>query len=333
MTTKPAKSLEDLAKEVIDTQQGLSSLDALNVLFSPPSSQGDGDPQQPVVEPTPAPTAVAPTANVPPTAAEPPKGEPDVLKLVPDKFRDKDVQSSVEKMTKSYTELEAQLKREQDEKANMQRILDSLAAPRPVHSPQIQVPQDDDVDDAAFFERPKESVAKMAERIAAQKVLQYHADMEKARFIEGFRVTHPEFDQLRPEIMEVLAARPDLDRDQRNLPIVFEMARQVKARKLADLRASLGIQPLQPAPPYAPGPANPAQGPVDREQLKAELLEAIKAELSKRRAASGIQGGSTPVNPSDRMNQPPNQKPLTPEDMILKEMMESGPKKLGIDLD
>ena len=329
MSNQPVKSLEDLAKEVIDTQQGLSSLDALNVLFNPPAlNPAPAAPVQPVVEPTPALTAVAPTAPVP-VIPESPMGEP-ILNLFPDKFKDKDVQTSVTKMTKSYTDMEAELRKEKDEKANMQKILDSLSAPRSVTPAPIQAPQDDDIEDAQFFEKPKEMVAKMVERIAAQKILQYHADMERARYIEGFRTQHQDFDQMRGEILEVLAARPDLDKDQRNLPIVFEMARQLKVRKINDLKASLGLatpslQPVQPA-------SIQAQMPLDREKLKEELMEAIRAELQKRKSASGIQGGSAPVNPSDRLSPAPVVKPMTEEERILQEMMDSGPKTLSLNL-
>jgi hypothetical protein len=233
-------------------------------------------------------------------------------------------------MAKSYTELEAELKREKDERTNMQKIIDSYTAPKQTAQPSITVPQDEDIEDAQFFEKPKDMVTKIAERIAAQKVLQYHNDMERARYIDAFRQQHPDFDQMRGEILEVLAARQDLDKDQRNLPIVYQMAKQLKMKKLDDLRSSLGLTntPTQPVVP----PTQPVVPPIDMDKLKEELLEAMKAELQKRKSASGIQGGSTPVSPSDRLHPEPNQKPMTPEDQILSEMMNSGPKKLAIDL-
>jgi len=286
------------------------------------------NPQQ-VVVPTPAPTAVALTATAPVTP-EPPKGEPNVLESMPEKFRDKDVQSSITKMSKSYGDLEAELKKERDEKANMQRILDSLSTPKPPIMQPPQVPQEEEIEDSAFFEKPRETVMKVAERIAAQKILQYHADMEKAKFIDGFRTTHADFDQLRGEILEVLSARPDLDRDQRNLPIVYEMAKQLKVKKINDLRASLGLG--SPNPIYNTQQPQAVQEPIDREKIKEELMEAIRVEIQKRRSASGIQGGSAPINPDSRLNPAPAVKPMTPEEQILSEMMNSGPKKLAIDL-
>ena len=330
MSNKPVKSIEDLAKEVLDTQEGLKSVDDLKTLFETPRPQpavAPAVPQQ-VAEPTPAPTAVAPTVTVPPTV-EPPKGEPDVLGLVPEKFRDKDVQTAIGKFTKSYADLEAELKKEKDERANMQKIIDSLAAPKPSVTPSIPLPTEEAFDDAAVFEKPVEVITKIAEKIASQKVLQYHADNERAKYIENFRAQHKDFDQVRPEMMEVLAVRRDLDSDQRNLPIVYELAKQLKAKKIADLRASLGLAASQPVAQPTP---TPAPVPEDREKLKEELLEAIRSELQKRKAASGIQGGSTPVNPTDRLQPAPTQKTLTPEEAILAEMLASGPKKLAIDL-
>jgi hypothetical protein len=329
MANQPTKDLDALVKDVIDTQQGLSRLDDLNILFNPPAPNPvSAAPVTAVAVPTPAPTAVAPTASVPLTA-EPPKGEP-ILDLIPDKFKEKDVQAAVSKMSKSYTQLEADLQKEKDEKANMQKILDSLAAPRPAGpAPVLPAPKEDDIQDADFFEKPKDMVTKIVERVSAQKILQYHADMERARYIDGFRAQHADFDQVRGEVLEVLSARPDLDKDQRNLPIVYEMAKQLKVKKMNDLRASLGLN----APIVTPTPTPaPAPEPVDREKMKEEILAVLKAELQRRRDASGIIGGSAPINPSDRLNPAPITKPITEEDRILQEMMDSGPKKLTIDL-
>jgi len=330
MAQKPVRSIEDLAKDVLDSQEGLKSIEDLKSLFETPQiPEGVQQPvSQQVVEPTNAPAAVAPTAQVPPQQVEPPKGEPNILEALPDKFRDRDVLSSVEKMAKSYTELEADLKREKDEKANMQKILDSLSSPKQTTiQPNIQVPKEEAIDDAQFFETPTTAVTRIAERIAAQKILQYHSDMERARYIEGFRSQHPDFDAVRQEVLEVLAARPDLDKDQRNLPIVYEMAKQFKARKLSDLRTSLGLTNTP-----APQPAPQQDLPVDKDKMKEELLEAIKVELQKRKNASGIQGGSAPVNPINRLNPAPAQKPMTLEDQVIADMMSAGPKKLAIDL-
>lgn len=329
--TKP-KSLEELAKEVLDTQEGISPQD-FDVLINPggPNVMNPPPVSQPIVEPTPAPAAPAPTAPAPVPSTESLVGEPNILELVPEKFRDKDVQSSIGKMAKHYQDLEAELKKQQDEVANMQKIMQSLATtPAPVPQVQALRPQEPEIKDADFFEKPLETVKRLVDQRTSERLQQYHADQERSKFVNDFRTARPDFDLVRQEIMDVLAARPDLDRDPRNLPIVYEMAKQLKVKKISDLKASLGLeQPvIQPTPVL-----QPAAQPLDREQLKAELVAEIIAEANRRKKLQGLQGGTPPITPQARVAQISSPTPATPEDQIFSDMMTSGPKKLSIELD
>lgn len=325
-----ADTLKDLEQNVEDRKTGLRSADELKAFFD--GVTGNTAPEQaPAAEPAPAPALVptappepAPVAEPTPAPPEPAKGEHNVMDLIPEQFRDKDVPTSLGKITKSYADLQAELTKQRDELANMNRLVKSVMEKEPQYVPQQPVATGpaDDIEDSAFFENPKEAVSKMAARIAATQILAYHTAVQKQAYVDNFKAQNSDFENYREDIVAILRARPDLDKDERNLPLVFELAKQRKVQRLVEMKTQLGIQ----VPPSAPA--------LDLETIKKEAYEsamkAITEGIAKRQAASGIQGGSTPVQPNTRVQPRVTEKPLTAEDSLMQELLNSGPKKLTL---
>lgn len=325
-----SKSLEELAKTVIDSQEGLVSTADLEALFS------DG-----VVTPTPtsvqstAGTVPNPTITAPSSATSPlPPGEtrqeePLISEFIPEKFRDKDPKVAMQKWHKSYSELESELARQKDEMSNLNKIVKTLSEPepRPITTPTQPIVQaiDDDVEDSTFFDKPKEATSKIAAKIAAQTVLQYHNVMERARKVQDFRGLHKDFDELRSEMTDILKARPDLDQNVDNLPYVYDTAKKMRTKKLEQMREALGIQPsITPQPAPAPVTTVTAEQMVEIEKKAFDKAkEALLEELKRRRAASGNLG-STTTTPSARTQPTTTTKPKSDEDVVMDEMMAAG---------
>ena len=326
MAEEKRKTLEELAAAVANTQQGLTPEEA-SVLFDPPPEPQVPPVTQPAVEPAPAPTPMAPPAQ--PAVAGAVQGEPIDLSVLPEKLRDKDVQTTLHKVAKSYGDLEAELQKQRSDVDNMKKIMESLtrAAPTPTPAP-VSVPKQEDVDDSTFFEKPTRSTEIVAERVAAQKILQYHAGMERNRLINEFKGQHPDFDEVREDMIVILSQRPDLDQNPSNLPMVYNMAKELRVKKMDALRKSLGLD-IQPVVPVAPTPIEP-QFTVDEIVQKAKEL--LLADIKKRRGLSGIQGGSAPTTPQQRVAESGKPADLTPADIVLEEMLKSGPAKLGLEL-
>jgi hypothetical protein len=330
------KTLDDLAKQVIDSQQGLMSVEDLKTFFedTPQAAAPINQvPAEPVIAPTPQAPAVTPTPPV-----EPAVGQPNVQEFVPEKFRDADLATSVQKLSKSYSEVEAELIKERGERANLERMVQSLSTQPPMPEPiQPQAPPpaitgDDEVEDSEFFEKPKEATTKVSKRVAAEvaaaMLIAYHNALTEAsrrtQYVDNFRATHPDFNEYREDMTNILRARPDLDKKAESLPVVYEMARISHKARLDRMRQELGVQA-----PVAPAPAKPQ---INEAELIEKAKLAILSDIQKRRAASGISGGATPVSPAARAAPVVTQTPLTPEDELFKEIMDSGPKKLDLNL-
>ncbi len=337
-----AKTLDDLAKQVIDSQAGLMSVDDLKVFFDdvPPAPNPIN---QTAVEPAPAPAPPASTVT-PTTPVEPVVSQPNVLEFVPEKFNDGNTVTSVQKLTKSYGELEAELRKEREEKANLNNMLQNLSnqpVPEPTFQPTIPQAIDDvdDVEDSMFFDKPKEATTRVSERIskkvasevAASMLIAYHNALTEAskriQFVEAFKAQHPDFGKYREDMAAILRARPDLDKNAQNLPMVYEMAKARYTARLNSMRQELGV---------APAPSDTPPAPAPTQLTEAELIEkakaAILAEIGRRKAASGITGGVPPTSPQVRATPTVTEVPKTAEDQIFDEMMGSGPNRLTLNL-
>lgn len=326
------KTLDELAKKVIDSQEGLVSTADLEALFS----DGIVTPVPTIVQsaagPVPSPTITAPSSSASPLPpGEPVKEEPAISEFIPEKFRDKDPKVAMQKWHKSYSDLESELARQKDEMSNLNKIVKTLSEPelKPITTTTQPITQttDDDVEDSTFFDKPKEATSKIAAKIAAQTVLQYHNVMERARKVQEFRGVHKDFDELRSEMTDILKARPDLDQNVDNLPYVYDTAKKMRTKKLEQMREALGIPmpvTLQPVVPEPVITTVTAEQMIEIEKKAFDKAkEALLEEIKRRRVASGNLGGTT-TTPSERILPTTTTKPKSDEDVIMDEMLAAG---------
>lgn len=313
---------KELAKQVLDTQQGITP-EQLKALIEAEDQTPTPINQVPA-EPASAPAPQASTAQ--PVKTEP-VSEPNVLDLIPEKFRAKDVPTSLTNITKSYSDMEADLRKTKDEMANLNKLVQSFMTKEPAYAPPAPVATtavDGEVDDASFFERPTESTKKVAAQMAAAAIVAYHVQQERQKYVDAFKTKTPDFENYREDMMAILKTRPDLDKDERNLPLVYEMAKQRYANRLQAMKADLGLVQTQ----------QPAASPVDLDALrKAEYLRArddLIAEVAARRQASGIQGAGPAGSPDSRVQDRVTGKVLSDDDQLIQDMLNSGPKKLTL---
>ncbi len=331
MAEKKAKSLEELEQLVTDTQLGLASDKDLMALF-----EDEVPAAQPVQQAQPAPAVVepqqAPATAQPASAEKPVEGEPNPLDFIPEKFRDKDVPTSVAKMSKSYDDLEAEFRRQRETVNKLEGLVRGLAetrpaAPQPVQVPAAQVEPEEEFDDASYLEKPKETITKTAQREAAKIVVtalkSYHEYKTRQQAVEDFRRAHSDMDQYRDEMLTVIKDRPDLDQNPNALPMIYELAKQKASNKLSTLRTSLGV------------PDNP---PITHEEIQRLIDEGTKKkmaefleEVKKRKNASGTLGGGTPTPVIQRGQETSRETPLSPEDQLFQDMLASGPKVLKLE--
>ena len=320
MAENKVPTLEELAEKV---HSGLElGNDEIDVLFGDVNDTSIQEPAQPAPAPAPTPAPRVPTP-------EPAKGQADdgLLNRVPEKFRDKDAATSIEKMSKSYGEVESELARTRNDLSELQRFVQQLSTQRQQQqyaAPQRQVqqaPPEEEVDDAGFYEKPVENTTKIAQREAARilaaGLMQYDQYAMKRTMVDSFKASHPDFDQFRTEMGEVLRENPQWEADPNALPRIYDAAKRKAASK------------LQLVQPQTQNTSN-----VDIEKLKAEWMqEAVqKAQeqllegLKKRKAAAGALGGSAPTTVQQRVTTPSREKPLSFEEQLIKEMRDSGPK-------
>jgi hypothetical protein len=348
------KTLEDLEKIVADGRSGLQSAEDLAALFND-TAEALSATEPPKVEPTTPITGQAPVSEPVPPDGEAGKGEPmeNILELLPEKFRDKDVKSSTEKMVKSYQELEQQFQKQQEEVARLREFVESYVAPKaqaptppptqPTTHPAEAKEGTDEVEfeDVDFLERPREVIPKVTDAIVKKRVqealAQYHnyliAEAQRQKMMEEFKRSHPDFDQYVTEMREILTERPDLNNRIDALPIIYEAAKSRRTQKIEALKAQLGLpnqQPSQTAQVAQGQQTQVPQSPLDiREQIRQALREL--AQENRRRAASGVLGGSAPSTPTQRVEEVPKEQPQSEEDMIFEAMLKSGPKGLQLE--
>jgi len=351
--------MDDLQSQVNDMQMGLTSDDDLQALFDglpevgttepvQAASAGDNPPTPPAPEPTPAPAPApapqpTPAPKPEPTPAptpDPTQGKPPVSD-VPDKFRDVDVQASLNKAVKSYEELEARHAAQEKELANLRKLVGQLTTgttPQPTPSVPTQVPVatptvvDEEIPDSDYFEKPNEAVGKKvlqdlnkyAPELIAKKIMEYHDWNTRQMILRDFRREHPDFDNYVQDILQIAQARPDIDRlpPDQSLPMLYDLAKERARLKLETMKRDLGIPEITPAPQPAPAPA-PSTEEIAK-MVQARLIE----EINRRRRASGITGaeGTPPVNPQDRATPAPKPQEKTYGEEVFDRMMATKPK-------
>jgi len=339
------KTLEELAKQVEQGQSGLQSLDDLVALFAEEPIPAQTPTPEPPVVAAPAPsTAQAPNPQVTPPVNSG-QGEPneDILKRVPDKFRDKDLPSSLEKTVNSYLALEQESTRTKEELLRLRELVENLSRPVPASNQlmqpnaQVATPQegaDDfaDIDDVSVLERPKELILRMVDKraaqIAAAAVGQYHQmqvdQLRRSQIIEQFKAAHSDFDTYVDDMRAVIQARPDLNQRTDSLPVIFDMAKERYRKRIETQRTQLGIVDHTPQQLFTEEMKQSLLVEAT-EKAKREILE----EVRKRRAASGTLPGSTPNTMQSIVEEKPKDKPMTYEEKVFNDMMTSGPNKPG----
>jgi hypothetical protein len=325
------KSLDDLIKQVADTGMGLSpqDLDALlnETVATPTSTQQPAAAGGTTAIPSPA-TTTEPT---------PPKVEPNIQEFLPEELRDADARSSAKKVTKTIADLKDALRKREEELAALQSLA-QVPPPQAWNQPSVPAPvpgkpdDEDEADDSAYWEKPRETVTKQATKIAAQVAAtmleKYHQLQYRQRQIEEFSRNIPDFELYREEMATLARQRPDLENHPNALHILYSAAKQRAGLKADMLRKQLGLE----ATPKPQG--NPPEEPKAPAQTEDQLAEKIKAkilaEIEKRRAAAGLAGGTNPTRPGDRVEDKGKTTPKTYDEEVLEAMLGAGPKRLEL---
>ena len=342
------KSIDEL-KEKVHSGLDLLSDEDLASLFEDAESIAQETPAntQPTSEPSPAPASADPT----PPVGETPKGQANLMNLVPDKFKGEDEAASLSKMIKALQEQEAALTQRSQEVSQLQNVVQELSrkpreeyrpaqpAAQPAAQPKTPEPEVE-VDDMGFLDAPvantkaiatqvaKQVAEEVARRISVEQLKDYDTFALRRTTFEKFRADHSDFDTIRTEFSEACKLHPEWDNDVNGLPKLYELAKTLaKARGVAP--AATSIQP-------SPG--------IDIEKLTAEITakveagavekakQAILEEIKKRRAAAGIISTSPGSTPADRVAIASKTVPLTPEEQAIADMVNSGPNKLDREL-
>lgn len=341
------KTIEEL-KDKVHSGLDLLSDEDLSLLFQEAENVTQASPSATVTEPQPS-NAPAPAEPAPP-AGETAKGQANLMNLMPDKFKDTDEAASLNKMLKAMQEQEAELTRKSQELSQLQNVVHELSRPvepmrvqqqpqRQIQEPQAQQVELPEVDDLSFLDSPVNNTKAIAEvvarqiaeetarRVATEHIRDYDTFSMRRSTFERFRAAHPDFDNLRVEFSEACRLHPEWDNDINGLPKLYELAKTLASALRPGQTQRATQQPQQS---------------VDVEKLKAEIRaeveassfekakQAIKEEIMKRKAASGIVSTTGSTTPAERIA--PNQKtvPLTREEQVFKEMVDSGPKGLDV---
>lgn len=322
MATAQRKTLEELQAEV-EKGLGLTSDEDLKALFDDVdlNTPGQTTPANPPAQH--AGSQATQSGNVTPATGQP----VDVLTHIPEEFRDKDVPTSLGKMTKSISETRSAMSNQAKELQELRDLVESLRQPasavphepQPHRADQPQEDPDEDIDDSMIIEKPKEMIKKLAQREAARIAIaaltQYDTAARRERAIEAFRTSHPDFDGLRDEMGAVVKEYPQLNRDPNALPKIYDLAKKRAEKKMEALRVSMGA----------------TSTPINEEEIIAKAVDRIKQEVAKRRSASGTLPAGQGVSPDQRVTSPQRTIQKTPDEQLFDEILNSGPAKLTIE--
>lgn len=346
MAENKGKTIEEL-KDKVHLGLDVLSDEELAVLFEDAEGILQEAPTTP--QPTPDPSIAPASAEVTPPVTETPKGQADLLNLVPEKFREKDEAASLTKMIKALQEQEATLTQKSQEVSQLQNVVQELSRkPREEYRPTSQVPQpaaqptrtpepEVEMDDLGFLDAPVANTkaialqvaTKVAEEVARRISVEHLKDYDtfalRRTTFDKFRSEHPDFDTIRTEFSEACRMHPEWDNDVTGLPKLYDLAKiLVKAK---------GVTPA-----VTPAQSSPA---IDIERLTAEITakveagavekakQAIKEEILRRKAAAGIVSTSPASTSTERVAASSRTVPLTPEEKTFQDMMDSGPKGLS----
>ena len=332
MTEPKKKTIQELMEKV-HSGIDLSSEEDLAALFEEVPAQQVPTPSQgnPGITPNepPKPNA-APNTPAPAPGEE---GQAGLLNILPEKFRKGDDATSVASLAQSYTDLETEHSKTAERLAQAERRLQELDTVTPEVNPlQVaqpgQVTDEEEIDDATFFEKATESARKIARqeiaRVLPTAFQQYDTFSLRRTAVAAMKRLHPDFDNFRSEMLEVIKEHPEWDADIRALPKIYDSAKQKAATKF-----------------QAVNPSSSVQAPVDVEKLKDDirkemavdrqtLVASIVDEIKKRKSAAGVIAGSQSTTVEQRVVEQPRTTPKTPEEEMFDEMLASGPNRLVI---
>lgn len=338
-TPKAGSKLEQIREKVHSGLDLLSDED-LAAFFEEAEREALGqipteEATQTQTQPSVAPVKVEST----PPVEEPSKGQAGLMDLLPDKFKDKDEAAALSKMVKALQELESENTRKSQELSQLSNVVQELSkapvrreeyAPTARQVPKQAEPEEDDVDDSIFFDKPTESTKRVFQKEFKKAIVdalhEYDTFALRRDTLARFKESHPDFDSLRNEIVEVCRIHPEWDNDLNGLPKIYDAAKALASARNIALNVNKPASAITPA--------------VDVEKLKAELKaelesssfekakQAIIEEIKRRKAAAGIISSSRTSTPQERVNPQPTTTPLTEEEKIFKAMMDSGPQTL-----
>ncbi|NIM45836.1 MAG: hypothetical protein GTN80_08225, partial [Nitrososphaeria archaeon] len=235
---------------------------------------GDKEPEpEPTPEPEPEPDDDKKKKKEPTQAAGEDKDkdkpssldEAALLELLPEKFRGEDFAESLKKLTGAYGEVESEHGSTKQELAQATRILKGLGqqyAPRPVTPPPAAPAAAPAAPEAAPEISPEEEKAlnailqnvdiledpvtplkniyllakRVAQNEADQRVLHYDAVRQRVDQFNRFKAEHPDLEEHRPEMLEILQANPYLDNPE-SVELVYNKAKELKqARQVASVK-------------------------------------------------------------------------------------------------
>ena len=211
---------------------------------------------------------------------------------------------------------------------------------------EFRFPEIDEIKDTDILDNPKETllkiIPKVADAIAAKRVLEYHDWLTRQTAVETFRATHPDFDELRNDMIAIAQANPQLNKmhPAQGLPILYEMAKaKRRLNKSETSQATSQVSPMSQANQVQERPREIKETKDVKEarsdaellsNLKKEILRELIGEIKKRKeasAASSAMRESVATNPQERLEGPPQE---SPEEEIFRRILNAGPKALEL---
>lgn len=332
---KPKKTLDQIVNDTLSSNFGISDAD-LQLLFNDPAATTAPDQTsanatltvEPVTAPPPAaePTAPAASPTVTLPAVSMPEPPPTVPTVEPVSTMDKskDIEDSLKSMRDELRQLATIVQEQSTRRSQAPGTEPANATPDPL----------DEIDDQAIIQSPKENVVKATYAILKKVLPAAFAEYDTARatreFLDRFRSEHPDFDELRPLMRQVVAENPAVNDNFPALPRVYEEAKKRRLTALEAMRKELNI----PSGPVSTTTAPP----LSEEEIVAKVAKQLKEEITKRRQAAVplTPSQTTPISPSDRQTPNVTTKPMTEEEKMFQEMLDSGPPSTkflhGLDL-
>lgn len=317
-TTKPTKTLEQITQDVLNSPFGLTDDDLVALFADTPNPEAE----------------LSATSSVPPStetvteqtsagAEEPNETQQAQQQSAPSVLPASQPDASTARS--NVSELEAIIKAQQEQIAKMQAALQEITKrtlsqqkTQATETPSVP-PVLDEISDQQIIERPKESIVKlvngMLKTVIPAAFAEYDAALSKRAAMEAFRQAHPDFDELRPLMRQIVLEDPATNNNPDALPFVYEEAKRRRAAYLASLKKELGVaQPSSPQPASVPS----------EEELLAKLEQRIAEKLKRRKASAGAASPtSQPVLPPDRMTQQAKEVQKSEADVLLEAMLKA----------